>query len=96
MNHELVDTARLLVAAVQDSDGFSSEYLRKLIVHLVPQLIGEVEILSQLASAQLSVFQAEDDQGHAGLSPSELLSHFDRQPKKKGRKGNKKKRRKKR
>ena len=56
INQELVDTARLLVAAVQDSDGFSSEYLRKLIIHLVPQLLGEIDILANVAQASASRF----------------------------------------
>jgi hypothetical protein len=51
MNQELVDTARLLVAAVQDSDGFTTDYLRKLIIHLVPQLLGEIEILANVATS---------------------------------------------
>lgn len=49
INQELVDTARLLVAAVQDANDFSADYLRKLIVHLVPQLLGEIEILANVA-----------------------------------------------
>jgi hypothetical protein len=56
INQELVDTARLLVAAVQDSDGFSSEYLRKLIIHLVPQLLGEIDILANVAQTSASRF----------------------------------------
>lgn len=53
INSELISTARLLVAAVQDANDFSAEYLKKVIVHLVPQLLGEIEILGVLAKGAL-------------------------------------------
>jgi len=53
INTELISTARLLVAAVQDANDFSAEYLKKVILHLVPQLLGEIEILGFLANGAL-------------------------------------------
>lgn len=53
INSELISTARLLVAAVQDANDFSAEYLKKVILHLVPQLLGEIEILGFLAKGAL-------------------------------------------
>lgn len=50
INTELMETARLLVAAVQDSDNFTADYLRRLILRFVPMLLGEIEILADLAS----------------------------------------------
>lgn len=49
INQELMETSRLLVAAVQDSDNFTVDFLRKLIVRFVPMLLGEIEILSGIA-----------------------------------------------
>ena len=98
MNQELVDTARLLVAAVQDSDSFSSDYLRRVIIHLVPQLIGEIEILDRVSALRLpdpvvvDAVDEEEDDRPLGLG---LLSNFDRKPPKKKRRKDKKSRRKK-
>jgi hypothetical protein len=49
INQELMETSRLLVAAVQDSDNFTVDFLRKLILKFVPMLLGEIEILSGIA-----------------------------------------------
>jgi hypothetical protein len=84
INQELVDTARLLVAAVQDSDGFSSEYLRKLIIHLVPQLLGEIDILANVAQASASRFELR---GLTSEAPEEVVEV--QEPVRKGKGGGK-------
>lgn len=52
INRELIETSRLLVAAVQESQEFSAEYLRKLVLHFVPLLLGEIEILAAIAESR--------------------------------------------
>jgi hypothetical protein len=50
VNIELVDLCRLVVAAVRESDNFDAAYLKKLLIHIVPQLLAEIEIYDQLLS----------------------------------------------
>jgi hypothetical protein len=45
VNEELIDLCRTLVAAIQESNTFDVRQLRRLILHVVPQLLVEIDIL---------------------------------------------------
>lgn len=45
INKELIALCRTLVAAIQESDNFDALYLRRLLLHIVPQLMVEIDIL---------------------------------------------------
>jgi|688.fasta_scaffold32594_6 hypothetical protein len=45
VNNELIELCRTLVAAIQESNTFDSKQLRRLILHIVPQLMVEIDIL---------------------------------------------------
>jgi hypothetical protein len=45
VNEELVSLCRTVVAAIQDTDSFDARQLRRLILHIVPQLLTELDIL---------------------------------------------------
>jgi hypothetical protein len=51
VNQELIDLCRLVVAAIQDTDSFDSRQLRKLMLHIVPQLLAEIDILAAVAAS---------------------------------------------
>lgn len=51
VNKELIDLCRLVVAAIQDTDSFDSRQLKKLLLHIVPQLLAEIDILAAVASS---------------------------------------------
>jgi len=48
VNKELVDLCRTVIGAIQEADSFDSTTLRKLILHIVPQLLAELDILSRM------------------------------------------------
>lgn len=48
VNKELIDLCRTLVAAIQESDNFDALYLRRILLHVVPQLMVEIDILGGL------------------------------------------------
>ena len=45
VNDELISLCRTVVAAIQDTDSFDARQLRRLILHIVPQLLVEIDIL---------------------------------------------------
>lgn len=45
VNAELIDLCRTVVAAIQDTDSFEAPQLRRLLLHIVPQLLTEIDIL---------------------------------------------------
>lgn len=51
VNQELIDLCRTVVAAIQDTDSFEKAQLRKLLLHIVPQLLTEIEILGGVLSS---------------------------------------------
>ena len=51
VNKELIDLCRLVVAAIQDTDSFGAGQLKKLLLHIVPQLLAEIDILAAVASS---------------------------------------------
>lgn len=51
INKELIDLCRTLVAAIQESDSFDALYLRRLLLHVVPQLMVEIDILGGMLEA---------------------------------------------
>lgn len=60
VNTELIALCRTLVAAMQESDRFDAKYLRRLILHVVPQLLVEIDILGGvLESLRLPVPEPE-------------------------------------
>lgn len=46
VNKELIDLCRTVIAAIQDTDSFEAPQLRRLLLHIVPQLLVEIDILS--------------------------------------------------
>ncbi len=61
VNKELIDLCRLVVAAIHDTDSFSSQQLKKLLLHIVPQLLAEIDILAAVAES-LSLDREEEAQ----------------------------------
>lgn len=45
VNKELVELCRTVVAAIQEADTFDAAQLRRLLLHIVPQLLTEIDIL---------------------------------------------------
>ena len=48
VNAELVDLCRTVIGAIQETDNFDAPTLRRLILHIVPQLLTELDILSRM------------------------------------------------
>jgi hypothetical protein len=46
VNNELIDLCRTVIAAIQDTDSFEAPQLRRLLLHIVPQLLVEIDILA--------------------------------------------------
>jgi hypothetical protein len=93
INQELMETSRLLVAAVQDSDNFTADFLRKLIVRFVPMLLGEIEILSGIAEQAAGKFGGPSEIASIEVvmqEATELLPKKGKQKPKKKRKGGRK------
>ena len=51
VNEELISLCRTVVAAIQDTDSFEAPQLRRLLLHIVPQLLTEIEILATVAES---------------------------------------------
>jgi hypothetical protein len=51
VNKELIDLCRLVVAAIQDTNSFDVGQLRKLLLHIVPQLLAEIDILAAVVES---------------------------------------------
>jgi hypothetical protein len=54
INKELIDLCRTVVGAIQESDSFDASQLRKLLIHIVPQLLAELDILANVLESVLS------------------------------------------
>ena len=54
INKELIDLCRTVVVAIQESDNFTSSQLRQLLLHIVPQLLAELDILANVLESVLS------------------------------------------
>ena len=54
INKELIDLCRTVVGAIQESDNFTSSQLRQLLLHIVPQLLAELDILANVLESVLS------------------------------------------
>lgn len=97
INEELVETARLLVATVQESENLSPDLLRGLILRIVPTLISEIEILGNVAQTALSALPSDEpeiviDLPFVSVEPDEEpvpQKKASKPKKKKGRKGRK-------
>jgi len=48
VNRELVELCQTVIGAVQETDNFDAPTLRKLLIHIVPQLLAELDILSRI------------------------------------------------
>jgi hypothetical protein len=48
VNHELVDLCRTVIGAIQEADNFDAPTLRRLIIHIVPQLLAELDIMERV------------------------------------------------
>lgn len=48
VNAELVELCRTVIGAIQETDSFDAPTLRRLILHIVPQLLTELDILSRM------------------------------------------------
>jgi hypothetical protein len=46
VNAELIELCRTVIAAIQETDSFAAPQLRKLLLHIVPQLLTEIDILA--------------------------------------------------
>lgn len=54
VNHELIELCRTVVGAIQESDSFDAAQLRRLLLHIVPQLLAELDILTNVLESVLS------------------------------------------
>lgn len=54
INKELIDLCRTVVGAIQESDNFTASQLRQLLLHIVPQLLAELDILANVLESVLS------------------------------------------
>jgi hypothetical protein len=48
VNHELVELCRTVIGAIQETDNFDAPTLRRLIIHIVPQLLAELDIMERV------------------------------------------------
>jgi hypothetical protein len=51
VNRELVELCQTVIGAVQETDNFDAPTLRKLLIHIVPQLLAELDILGRILEA---------------------------------------------
>jgi hypothetical protein len=51
VNAELIELCRTLIAAIQETDSFAAPQLRRLLLHIVPQLLTEIDILAGVLAA---------------------------------------------
>lgn len=54
INKELIDLCRTVVGAIQETDNFDASQLRRLLLHIVPQLLAELDILANVLESVLS------------------------------------------
>lgn len=48
VNRELVELCQTVIGAIQETDNFDAPTLRKLLIHIVPQLLAELDILGRM------------------------------------------------
>lgn len=48
VNKELIELCQTVIGAVQETDNFDAPTLRKLLIHIVPQLLAELDILNRI------------------------------------------------
>ena len=48
VNRELIELCQTVIGAIQETDNFDAPTLRKLLIHIVPQLLAELDILSRI------------------------------------------------
>jgi len=48
VNRELVELCQTVIGAFQETDNFDAPTLRKLLIHIVPQLLAELDILGRI------------------------------------------------
>jgi hypothetical protein len=89
LNKELVDLCRTVVGAIQESDSFDSSQLRRLLLHIVPQLLAELDILANVLESVLSqrmpVDRDEPEPAAASEPPPEWHPKKRKRKRKKGR-----------
>lgn len=71
VNQELIDLCRTVVAAIQDTDSFEKAQLRKILLHIIPQLLTEIEILGGVLGQMLD---RKDPPEHAGTEQLEAAA----------------------
>jgi hypothetical protein len=69
VNKELMDLCRLIVAAISDTDSFSAVQLKKLLLHIVPQLLAEIDILAAVAESLSQKPQEPDEEAEEPAAP---------------------------
>ena len=68
VNKELVDLCHTVIGAIQETDSFDASTLRKLLLHIVPQLLAELDILSRMLET-VRLPDAEYPPAHPPESP---------------------------
>ena len=58
-NEELIELCRTVIGAIQESDSFDTQQLRRLIIHIVPSLLAEIDILSNALDSLLQNREVE-------------------------------------
>lgn len=54
INKELVELCRTVIGAVQERNSLDATQLRKLMLHIVPQLLAELDIMANVLESVLS------------------------------------------
>lgn len=86
VNKELIDLCRLVVAAIQDTDSFDARQLKKLLLHIVPQLLAEIDILAAVAASLSEKAEPEPEAPSVAAQPQPAASQSRRERRKKGKK----------
>ncbi len=55
VNKELIELCRTVIGAIQESDSLSAAQLRRLLLHIVPQLLAEIDILANAVDSLLDL-----------------------------------------
>lgn len=48
VNRELIELCQTVIGAVQETDNWDAPTLRRLLIHIVPQLLAELDILDRI------------------------------------------------
>lgn len=79
LNKELIDLCRTVVGAIQEADGFDAGQLRRLLLHIVPQLLAELDILANVLESVLTQRMPVDEEPQ----PAGLAAPLGQEPKRK-------------